>query len=108
MNNLFPFILQIGLGEDNKDQIPNTNVTCNTLSSSCFKKCQTPKYWSHLKKKQISTTAVLWQSYDHVYVYIYKNPTGMMENYMVTKAVKQCLEIMLAESHSRKKSRHIS
>ena len=27
MNNLFPFILQIGLGEDNKDQIPNTNVT---------------------------------------------------------------------------------
>lgn len=63
---------------------------------------------SFKKKADFKTTAVLWQTYDHVYVYIYKNPTGMMENYMVTKAVKQCLEIMLAESHSRKKSRHIS
>ena len=62
---------------------------------------------SFKKKADFKTTAVLWQSYDHVYVYIYKNPTGMMENYMVTRAVNQCLEITLARVTAEKKSRHI-
>ena len=66
---------------------------CYMLSCSCFKKSQTPKYWSYLKKADFKTTAVSWEPYDHVYVCVYRKPTEKMKNCMVTRAVQQCLEI---------------